>query len=146
MKLYVHLLTLIICTSSLNIIPTYAKSIHPIARYGLVSSTTPIHHSHWRGHLGEQLIEHHYLKTRLKLSHQWLALTPIRGRQGIDLLYIKHDINGHPIQAWVGEVKYGSARLGITRRGGLQASQQWYQYHFNNEVDSFSSHLIEAFL
>jgi hypothetical protein len=137
LKQYAYLLTLIICISSLSIKHTHAKLNKAIGHYGLVRSTTPIQHSHWRGHLGEQLIEHHYLKTRLKLSHRWVALTPIKGRQGIDLLYIKYDINGHPTQAWVGEVKYGSARLRITKKGGIQASQQWYQYHFKQLAEDY---------
>ena len=96
--------------------------------YGMVKSISPVSSSHWRSHLGEQLIEHDVLKSHLKLSHHWVPLTPTKDQPRIDLLYVKYDVKGHPQQALVGEVKY--ARQGLTKKSSFQTSHPWYQHYF----------------
>ena len=89
----------------------------------------PIYIPHWKGELGESLVKHHYLSRRLGSQANWSSLTPKLGRQGIDLLYVKYNTFDKPSEVWVGEVKYGSSRLGHTKTG-LQASPSWYKSHF----------------
>ncbi len=79
---------------------------------------------HLKGNFGETVAGKFVLDRHLAASGNWRPITPRFGSQGIDQIYIKYDTLGRPRRIMVGEVKYGSAKLGMTR-DGLQMSQRW---------------------
>lgn len=83
-----------------------------------------INMNHLKGEFGENIVEKLYLENHLQRSGSWEAIAPRLGRQGIDQIYIKYDSRGLPRKIMVGEVKYGTSNLQMTK-DGMQLGQRW---------------------
>jgi len=79
-----------------------------------------------KGVFGENLLSTGVLRGVLEPSgNPWTSLTPHRvGGTGIDSLFLRTSRDGRPTSLMVGEAKYGSSRLGLTR-DGRQMSGAW---------------------
>lgn len=71
------------------------------------------------GNVGEALVN-----SQLHASGGWKPITPRNGPQGIDHVWMKFDRTGRPTGLIVGETKFGSSRLGLTK-DGRQMSESW---------------------
>lgn len=72
------------------------------------------------GNVGEALVN-----SRLHATGGWKSIAARNGPQGIDHIWMKFDKAGRPAGLIVGETKYGTSRLGMTRHDGRQMSQAW---------------------
>lgn len=84
----------------------------------IISSTA------FRGSLGENLAGQHFLKDTLSKTGNWQMITPRSGPQGLDHLYIKTNSRGIPTDLLVGESKFNSSQLKMTR-DGMQMGRRW---------------------
>ena len=62
------------------------------------------------GNVGEALVS-----SQLHATGGWTPIRPRNGPQGIDHVWIKYDKTGRPVDMIVGETKYGTSRLGMTK-------------------------------
>jgi hypothetical protein len=85
---------------------------------------------HLMGDYGEALVGKFYLEQHLSKSGSWEGLSSNFGRQGIDQIYIKYDKLGRPRDIIVAEMKYGSSKLRMTKKHGLQLGKPWTNNHF----------------
>lgn len=76
-----------------------------------------------KGIYGES-VAHRVMQSQLLTRDSWHAITPRSGPQGFDHLHIRLDSSGNPIDMVVGETKYGSSRLGMTK-DGIQLGRDW---------------------
>lgn len=89
------------------------------------SSQLPYALNHFKGALGESLMDRVFTSSVLKQTGGWSKLTPhVSGRNGIDGLYIRLDALGNPRSVLVADAKMNSARLGTTVQG-KQMSDSW---------------------
>ncbi|MDO4857668.1 MAG: hypothetical protein Q4A17_06970 [Thermoguttaceae bacterium] len=94
--------------------------------------------NHFKGDLGESLMEHVFTGTALKGSGGWGTLTPARiGRTGIDGLFIKMDSFGNPRQLLVSDAKVGSSVLGMTK-DGKQMSATWIRRRLGKTAQNYT--------
>lgn len=85
-----------------------------------------------RGKLGEGLSDSYFSRLDNK---SWTKLTPRKGSQGIDHLYLKYDKKGHVRGMIVGESKFGSSKLGMTK-DGEQMGQNWVRNRLKSYLDN----------
>jgi len=85
-----------------------------------------IYPKHLKGDYGESIVGKFYLEHHLKKSGNWESISARFGRQGIDQIYLKYDRLGRIRDIMVGEVKYGSSKLGMTK-DGIQMGNRWTQ-------------------
>lgn len=78
-----------------------------------------------KGIYGES-VAHRVMQSQLPTRESWHAITPRSGPQGFDHLHIRLDSSGNPIDMVVGETKYGTSRLGMTK-DGIQLGRDWVQ-------------------
>jgi hypothetical protein len=71
------------------------------------------------GNVGEA-----FVNGQLHATGGWKPVTPRTGPQGIDHVWMKFDKSGRPIDMIVGETKFGTSRLGMTK-DGRQMSASW---------------------
>lgn len=81
-----------------------------------------VNYAHVRGAFGEMVMEKIVLGSRRGGGWQTVCVSP--QPQGIDGLYLKRDSAGNPRQLLVGEAKFGTAQLGMTK-SGLQLGTNW---------------------
>lgn len=93
-----------------------------------------VNYSHVRGAFGETVMDRVVLGSRRGGSWQTISVSP--KPQGIDGIYIKRDGVGNPRALLVGEAKFGSARLGITR-DGRQLSSTWTTTRLSYEASRY---------
>lgn len=77
-----------------------------------------------KGDLGENIASKYFTKQYLLDNGNWQAVSQKFGRQGLDHVFIKYDKNGNPRGLMVGETKYGSSKLGMTK-DGIQGGSRW---------------------
>lgn len=75
-----------------------------------------------KGVIGERIMHDTLRMQGWNFVHPNLGST---ARQGIDGIYIKYDAQGNPRQLMVGEAKYGTSQLNMTK-DGQQSSTAWY--------------------
>ena len=71
------------------------------------------------GNVGEA-----FVNSQLHTTGGWKPIPPRHGPQGIDHVWIKYDPSGRPVDMIVGETKFGTSRLGMTK-SGRQMSVSW---------------------
>ena len=81
-----------------------------------------LNYSQVKGVFGEEVMERVALGSQR--AGKWQAITLSSRPQGIDGLYVRMDRSGYPRALLVGEAKYGTSRLGITK-DGRQLSTAW---------------------
>lgn len=89
-----------------------------IARADKVLVQSSINSIQLRGEFGESAM--HIMMN----SQGYSSLSPRFGSQGIDGIFLRYDSRGNPSSLIVGEAKYGSSRLGMTK-DGWQLSDKW---------------------
>jgi hypothetical protein len=72
------------------------------------------------GNVGEALVN-----SQLHATGGWKSIPARNGPQGIDHIWMKFDKAGRPVGLIVGETKYGTSQLGMTKHDGRQMSQAW---------------------
>lgn len=95
-----------------------------------------VNYGHVRGVFGEAVMERVVLGSQRGGGWQSVSVSP--QPQGIDGLYIKRDGLGRPKGLLVGEAKFGTSRLGITR-DGRQMSSSWTSARLANEASRYQS-------
>lgn len=97
-----------------------------------------------KGDFGENVAAKFIEKQYLNELGDWKTVTPRLGRQGIDNLYMRFDSNGTPRSLMIGETKFGSSKLGMTK-DGIQLSEDWTKprllelsSHYQSIVDTES--------
>jgi hypothetical protein len=100
--------------------------------YGIIGSSlaraeeaicrSVVNYNQVRGAFGEAVMERVALGSRRAGSWQGISVSP--KPQGIDGLYIKHNSLGKPNGLLVGEAKFGTSRLAMTK-DGRQLSTTW---------------------
>ena len=93
-----------------------------LSRAEEAASRSLVNYSHVRGAFGEAVMERVALGSRRAGGWQVVSVSP--KPQGLDGIYLRRDISGRPMSLLVGEAKFGSARLGMTR-DGRQLSSTW---------------------
>ena len=94
---------------------TILSFAEPEAALARASILTPRLH----GNVGEA-----FVSSQLHATGGWKPVTPRTGPQGIDHVWMKFDKSGRPIDMIVGETKFGTSRLGMTK-DGRQMSASW---------------------
>ena len=98
---------------------TLSKASSVLARSS-IAGTTGV-----KGTIGEGVASKVFLNNMLRESGNWQAISPRVGPQGIDHILLKIDSKtGMPKGLIVGESKYNTSRLGMTK-DGLQMSSKW---------------------
>ena len=90
--------------------------------------TTRLH-----GSLGEALVG-----SELHASGGWKSIPPRHGPQGLDHVWMKFDKAGRPTGLIVGETKFGTSRLGMTR-SGRQMSAGWISKRLAGLADDWDA-------
>jgi len=121
--------------------PSYARSVSSSLKTGsqLMFSKNVIPPSHLKGEWAETITKRFYLEKHLRKSGNWQSISPRSGRQGLDSIFIKRDSAGRARDLMVGEVKYGSSRLGMTK-DGIQAGNRWV----NQRLSATASRYLDA--
>ena len=88
--------------------------------------TTRLH-----GNVGEALV-----RSELHATGGWKSIPPRHGPQGLDHVWMKFDKSGHPTGLIVGETKFGTSRLGMTR-SGRQMSSGWISKRLASLADDW---------
>lgn len=78
----------------------------------------------FRGSLGENVVANTFLKDTLSKTGNWQSITPRSGPQGFDHLFIKVNKSGTPTKLIVGESKFNTSQLGMTK-DGIQMGEKW---------------------
>ena len=110
-----------------------------VASLAILSATEPeiaLAHSsiltpRLHGSVGEALVG-----SELHTSGGWKSIPPRHGPQGIDHVWMKFDKAGHPVDLIVGETKFGTSRLGMTR-SGRQMSAGWISKRLASLADDW---------
>lgn len=98
---------------------TLSKASSVLARSSIAGATGV------KGTIGESVASKVFLNNMLRESGNWQAISPRVGPQGIDHILLKIDSKtGLPKGLIVGESKYNTSRLGMTK-DGLQMSSKW---------------------
>jgi len=98
---------------------TLSKASSVLARSSIAGATGV------KGTIGESVASKVFLNNMLKESGNWQAISPRVGPQGIDHILLKiNSKTGLPKGLIVGESKYNTSRLGMTK-DGLQMSSKW---------------------
>ena len=87
----------------------------PEAALARASILTPRLH----GNVGEA-----FVNSQLHATGGWKTVTPRTGPQGIDHVWMKFDKSGRPVDMIVGETKFGTSQIGMTK-DGRQMSASW---------------------
>lgn len=95
-----------------------------------------VNYSHVRGAFGEAVMDRVVLGSRRGGNWETVSLSP--KPQGIDGIYIRRDKSGNPRSLLVGEAKFGSARLGMTK-DGLQLGANWTNSRLHEEAARYRS-------
>lgn len=90
--------------------------------------TTRLH-----GNIGEALVG-----SELHTSGGWKSIPPRHGPQGLDHVWMKFDKAGRPTGLIVGETKFGTSRLGMTR-SGRQMGADWISKRLADLADDWDS-------
>ena len=85
------------------------------------------------GNVGEALVS-----SQLHATGGWTPIRPRNGPQGIDHVWIKYDKTGRPVDMIVGETKYGTSRLGMTKFG-RQMNTPWKSNHLADLADDWDA-------
>ncbi|MEW6259139.1 MAG: hypothetical protein AB1547_04460 [Thermodesulfobacteriota bacterium] len=93
-----------------------------------------VNYSHVRGAFGEAVMDRIVLGSHRGGGWQTINLSPTP--QGIDGIYIKRDPSGNPRALLVGEAKFGTGRLSMTR-DGLQLSPGWTSNRLSQEASRY---------
>ena len=97
----------------------FAKADIALAR-SLVSGTTAV-----KGSLGEAVVGSSYLSKYLANTGNWVSISPRIGPNGMDHVFLKiHPKDALPRSLMVGESKYNTSALGMTR-DGIQLGSRW---------------------
>lgn len=97
----------------------FSKADIALAR-SLVSGTTAV-----KGSLGEAVAGSSYLSKYLAKSGNWVSISPRIGSNGMDHVFLKIDPkDGLPRSLMVGESKYNTSSLGMTK-DGIQLGGRW---------------------
>lgn len=97
----------------------FSKADIALAR-SLVSGTTAV-----KGSLGETVAGSSYLSKYLAKSGNWVSISPRIGSNGLDHIFLKIDPkDGLPRSLMVGESKYNTSSLGMTK-DGIQLGGRW---------------------
>lgn len=107
------------CSTSLTSTASIA-----LARADLALCKSLITPNAFRGNLGESVAGTSFLKDILSKTGNWHSITPRSGPQGFDHLFIKTNSRGLPTDLIVGESKFNTSRLGITK-DGIQMGPRW---------------------
>ena len=91
-----------------------------------------------KGDLGENIASKYFTKQFLLDNRNWQAVSPRFGRQGLDHVFIKYDKNGNPKGLMIGETKYGSSKLGMTKNG-IQFGPKWSENNLVKLANRFYS-------
>ena len=95
-----------------------------LARADVALARSIVSPTAFRGSLGENLAGQYFLKDTLSKTGNWQMITPRSGPQGLDHLYIKTNSRGIPTDLLVGESKFNTSQLGMTR-DGIQMGMKW---------------------
>ena len=101
----------------------------PEAALARASILTPRLH----GNVGEALVS-----SQLHATGGWTPIRPRNAPQGIDHVWITYDKTGRPVDMIVGETKYGTSRLGMTKFG-RQMSTPWKSNHLADLADDWDA-------
>ena len=93
-----------------------------------------VNYGHVRGAFGEAVMERVVLGTRRAGGWQSISVSP--KPQGIDGIYIKHGSLGRPTGLLVGEAKFGSTPLKMTK-DGRQLSSTWTSPRLSYEASRY---------
>ena len=97
----------------------FAKADIALAR-SVVSGTTAV-----KGSLGEAVAGNSYLSKYLANSGNWVSISPRIGQNGMDHVFLKiNPKDGSPRSIMVGESKYNTSPLGMTK-DGIQLGSRW---------------------
>ncbi len=105
-------------------IPLTTVGASVFRRADVAFAKTLVNRTHLKGSAGESWANRSFLKEVLKEGDGWHSVTPRIGRQGLDHIYLKTDAKGMPRGLVVGESKYGSSVLGLTK-DGVQMGNAW---------------------
>ena len=98
---------------------TLSKASSVLARSSIAGATGV------KGTIGESIASKVFLNNMMQETGNWQAISPRVGPQGIDHILLKIDSKtGLPKGLIVGESKYNTSRLGMTK-DGLQMSSKW---------------------
>lgn len=95
-----------------------------LARADVALARSIISPTAYRGSLGEAVAGTSFLKDSLRRTGNWQSISPRSGPQGFDHVFIKTTANGIPVDLLVGESKFNSSRLGMTK-DGIQMGVRW---------------------
>ena len=93
-----------------------------LSRAEEAASRSLVNYSHVRGAFGEAVMDRVALGSRRAGGWQVVSVSP--KPQGLDGIYVRRDSQGRPIRLLVGEAKFGSSRLSMTK-DGRQMSTAW---------------------
>ena len=99
-------------------------------------SRSMVNYSHVRGAFGEAVMERVALGSQRSGGWQPISISP--RPQGIDGLYIKRDTLGRPRGLLVGEAKFGTSQLSMTK-DGRQLYTTWTAPRLSYEASRYSS-------
>ena len=77
-----------------------------------------------KGSIGENAAGRYFLRQTLQQTGNWHSISPRSGPQGLDHVFIKTNSQGAPTDLLIGESKYDTSRLGMTK-DGLQLGTNW---------------------
>ena len=77
-----------------------------------------------KGSIGENAAGRYFLRQTLQQTGNWHSISPRSGPQGLDHVFIKTNSQGAPTDLLIGESKYNTSRLGMTK-DGLQLGTNW---------------------
>ena len=98
---------------------TLSKASSVLARSSIAGATGV------KGTIGESVATNFFLKKLMQETGNWHAISPRIGPTGIDHIFLKIDPKtGLPKGLIVGESKYGTSKLGMTK-DGLQLTKNW---------------------
>ncbi len=117
---------------------TYTSGITTaLAKADIVLCKSMINLNHLKGESTEIITGKFYLEYCLKKEGSWQSISAKLGPQGIDQIYIKYE-KGIPKKIIVGEVKYGTSRLDMTK-DGIQLGEPWTQVRLNKMSENYLS-------
>ncbi len=107
-----------------------------LARSEAATALSLVNYKEVKGAFGEAVMERVALGSPRAGGWQKITLSP--KKQGIDGLYLRHDSAGRPRSLLVGEAKFDSAKLAMTKNG-QQLSPNWAAPRLNQEASRYIS-------
>jgi len=91
-----------------------------------------------KGEVGEAISDQ-TVGRQLYQSGKWLNVSPRLGPQGLDHIWVQPDENGIPRRMMVGETKFGSSRLSVTKFAGIQMGSKWISKQLSGLAKRFDT-------